>query len=69
MIIINDILEISKIEAGKIELENIPFDLIELITQIGKSLQVNAEENSNIIEIEIDENFNKNLNCFSQSVS
>jgi signal transduction histidine kinase/CheY-like chemotaxis protein len=60
-LLINDILDFNKIEAGKIELENIPFDLKELITQIGKSLQVNAEENSNKIEIEFDENFNKNI--------
>ncbi|MFZ4678794.1 MAG: ATP-binding protein [Flavobacterium sp.] len=60
-LLINDILDFNKIEAGKIELENIPFDLKELITQISKSLQVNAEENSNKIEIEFDENFNKNI--------
>ncbi|ETR70457.1 MAG: hypothetical protein OMM_08802 [Candidatus Magnetoglobus multicellularis str. Araruama] len=31
MNIINDILDLSKIEAGKVELENINFDIIELI--------------------------------------
>ena len=62
-LLINDILDFNKIEAGKIELENIPFDLKELITQIVKSLQVNAEENSNKIEIEFDKNFNKNIIC------
>ncbi|MDL2264692.1 response regulator, partial [Synergistaceae bacterium OttesenSCG-928-I11] len=30
--IINDILDISKIEAGKVELENIPFDLSEVVS-------------------------------------
>ncbi len=62
-LLINDILDFNKIEAGKIELENIPFDLKELITQIVKSLQVNAEENSNKIELEFDKNFNKNIIC------
>ena len=62
-LLINEILDFNKIEAGKIELENIPFDLKELITQIVKSLQVNAEENSNKIEIEFDKNFNKNIIC------
>ncbi|MDN3677240.1 ATP-binding protein [Flavobacterium paronense] len=60
-LLINDILDFNKIEAGKIELENIPFDLKELITQIGKSLQVKATENSNKIEIEFDKNFTPNI--------
>jgi len=60
-LLINDILDFNKIEAGKIELENIPFDLKELISQIVKSLHVKAEENSNKIEIEFDENFTKNI--------
>lgn len=60
-LLINDILDFNKIEAGKIELENIPFDLKELIQQIAKSLEVKAEENSNKIEIEFDKNFTPNI--------
>ena len=60
-LLINDILDFNKIEAGKIELENIPFDLKELITQIVKSLQVKAEDNYNKIEIEFDKKFTKNI--------
>ena len=60
-LLINDILDFNKIEAGKIELENIPFDLQDLITQIVKSLQVKAEENSNKIEIKFDKGFTKNI--------
>jgi len=36
--IINDILDISKIESGKIELENIPFSLVEVFEQCQSSI-------------------------------
>jgi signal transduction histidine kinase/ActR/RegA family two-component response regulator len=52
MLLINDILDYSKIDAGKIELEEIDFDLIDLIDQlkgvfetraIGKGLSLNID--------------------------
>jgi signal transduction histidine kinase/BarA-like signal transduction histidine kinase len=60
-LLINDILDFNKIEAGKIDIELIPFDLKELIVQICKSLEVKANENSNHIKIEIDANFTPNV--------
>lgn len=60
-LLINDILDFNKIEAGKIEIENIPFDLKELIIQLGKSLEPKAQENSNKIEIIFDPNFTPNI--------
>jgi PAS domain S-box-containing protein len=42
--IINDILDISKIESGKIELENIPFDLHELFATCRMIIMPKAEE-------------------------
>jgi len=44
LVIINDILDISKIEAGKIELEHEPFSLIELINNVHTIMQFKAEE-------------------------
>ncbi len=42
--IVSNVLDIAKIEAGKIELEETPFDLLELLGEIAQSLSVKAEE-------------------------
>jgi len=47
--IINDILDISKIESGKIELENIPFDLTELFAYCQFSIMQKTEEKGIIL--------------------
>lgn len=44
VIIINDILDISKIEAGKIEFEKIEFSLPHLLEQVYKTFQFKAEK-------------------------
>jgi len=50
--IINDILDISKIEAGKIELEIIDFDIIELIQSIIRTFQVQAQKHNIYLKLE-----------------
>ncbi len=42
--ILNDILDISKIEAGKLELENIKFNLRRCIEDVGELMAVKAQE-------------------------
>lgn len=44
LVIINDILDISKIEAGKIELENQPFSIHDVVKNVETIMQFKAEE-------------------------
>ncbi len=44
LVIINDILDLSKIESGKIELENIQFDLDEILQGVHTIMKFKAEE-------------------------
>ena len=40
--VLDDILDISKIQSGKLNLENVPFDLREVVEQVGQILAVRA---------------------------
>jgi PAS domain S-box-containing protein len=42
--IINDILDFSKIEAGKLDMESIPFDLTDVMDNLGSLVGMKAEE-------------------------
>lgn len=42
--LINDILDFSKVEAGKMELENIPFDILELLENTSELMAVKCQE-------------------------
>ncbi|WP_394758108.1 ATP-binding protein, partial [Flavobacterium sp.] len=51
---INEILEINRIESDNIEIENINFDIKELLNNIQNSLKEQASQNNNDFTLEID---------------
>lgn len=53
--VINNILEFSKVEYGKIDLENLEFSLITIINQIITSLSVQARNKNISLNIKLDE--------------
>jgi len=59
--IINDILDISKIESGKIELENRTFNLREIINLVLKTLDFKATEKNLVLTADIEKNIPKYL--------
>lgn len=54
--LVNDLLQINRIEENKIILENLTFNLADEINMVSKSLTYMANRNSNVIETMIDEN-------------
>jgi PAS domain S-box-containing protein len=54
--IINDILDISKIEAQKLEFENIPIDIKVLIQDVGEIFRTQAQTKGLDFRVEVDEN-------------
>jgi PAS domain S-box-containing protein len=53
--LLNDILDVSKLESGKMEIEKIPFSLSELISDVGEMMVVNARRKELTVEIKVDE--------------
>lgn len=53
--ILNDILDLSKIEAGKIELESIPFSLREVMETAYQTLRFKAEEKGLRLVVSVDD--------------
>jgi len=56
LVIIDDILDISKIEAGEVSIEKISLDLNEIVSQVITMLEPKAEEKGLLLISEIDEN-------------
>jgi len=60
--IINDILDISKIEAGTMEIENIPYSLSTLINDVVTMIQVKVSEKPIIFVVDLDSSLPNMLN-------
>jgi signal transduction histidine kinase len=53
--VVNDILDISKLEAGEVNLRQIPFSLMKLVSDVRDSLHLKAERNGTQLKVEIDQ--------------
>jgi len=51
--LINDVLEMAKIEAGRVQLENIPFDLGGMVRDVTDMMQMRAEEKG--LQMQVDQ--------------
>ncbi|MBE7367012.1 PAS domain-containing protein [Ramlibacter pallidus] len=52
--LVNDILDVSKIEAGQMEIERVPFDLHELVEDIATLYRLRATEKSLLFRVKVD---------------
>ncbi|GLB50868.1 tetratricopeptide repeat-containing hybrid sensor histidine kinase/response regulator [Neptunitalea lumnitzerae] len=51
---INDILQINKIEAKKLTIQNVPFNLEEIMSDVINSLQQTSKESNNVMQLKVD---------------
>lgn len=59
--LINDVLQMNKMESRLVNLENTPFNIQELMKGIIKSFEFTRHQNKNTIDLEIDENIPQRL--------
>ncbi len=60
--LINDILDLSKIEAGKMEIINEPYNLSSVLNDVVNMIQIKAEQKKLQFKVEVDEDIPDKLN-------
>ncbi len=55
VVILNDVLDLSKIEAGKLDIESIPYNPIKVVEHVAQVLKYKAEEKGLLLKCEIGE--------------
>ncbi|MBK8340585.1 MAG: response regulator [Flavobacteriales bacterium] len=61
LVILNDILDLSKLEAGRIDLEQVPFDPRQVIGNVRDILRYKAEEKALALTVDIEEDMPRTL--------
>jgi PAS domain S-box-containing protein len=61
LVLIDDLLDVSRIEAGKVELEEIEFSMRENFSELTKSLRLRAEEKELLLDWKIDDTIESRL--------
>ncbi|RZK09653.1 MAG: response regulator, partial [Flavobacterium sp.] len=59
--LVQDLLDFTQIEAGKISIEHIPFSLKEIINEVGKSIQSVYQQKNLELILNIDKKFNQRI--------
>ena len=59
--LVNDILDVSKIEAGQMEIERVPFDLHELVQDLATLYRLRATEKSLLFRVRLDPGVPQNV--------
>lgn len=55
LVVINDILDLSKVEAGKVELEKVSFSPTEVIRNVATIMQLKAEEKGLLLQVNVED--------------